>query len=264
MIALLAVGSSPLARGLPGINGRQQLGARIIPARAGFTRDAGVVRHPREDHPRSRGVYENISSTKGTPMGSSPLARGLRHAPAHADGRGGIIPARAGFTPGRPRRDQLREDYPRSRGVYSAMSSRMTSRAGSSPLARGLHGDSTPSGASLGIIPARAGFTMRWARVEARRSDHPRSRGVYFLFARIARPSPGSSPLARGLRCHQCRRGGVRRDHPRSRGVYMAAALAICSSSGSSPLARGLPLLYVSGSDGAGIIPARAGFTRKS
>ena len=220
MIALLAVGSSPLARGLPTTGHGTTYRYGIIPARAGFTRPGA----------RSR----------STLPGSSPLARGLRHAPAHADGRGGIIPARAGFTPGRPRRDQLREDYPRSRGVYSAMSSRMTSRAGSSPLARGLHGDSTPSGASLGIIPARAGFTMRWARVEARRSDHPRSRGVYPCSTSAAPTGPGSSPLARGLQGNHNdpdERGGIiparagftwrrrwrsarRRDHPRSRGVY--------------------------------------------
>ena len=51
----------------------------------------------------------------------------------------------------------------------------------------------------LGIIPARAGFTLRryCARVILR--DHPRSRGVYFLMGMEDSRVEGSSPLARGL-----------------------------------------------------------------
>ena len=56
----------------------------------------------------------------------------------------------------------------------------------------------------------------------------------------------------------------ARRDHPRSRGVYNIAPPSNALRWGSSPLARGLP------QPGAGdilvcrIIPARAGFTRRS
>ena len=70
-------GSSPLARGLRRSVASIVREARIIPARAGFTRwnvyDGGDA----EDHPRSRGVY--VSSTyRSQPIrGSSPLARGL-------------------------------------------------------------------------------------------------------------------------------------------------------------------------------------------
>ena len=54
-----------------------------------------------------------------------------------------------------------------------------TGQRGSSPLARGL-----PVGPDLvrgdrGIIPARAGFTLRETGAEKAASDHPRSRGVY-------------------------------------------------------------------------------------
>ena len=52
-----AVGSSPLARGLP-VSVQQTLErAGIIPARAGFTRVIGRFALDDEDHPRSRGVY---------------------------------------------------------------------------------------------------------------------------------------------------------------------------------------------------------------
>ena len=51
-------------------------------------------------------------------------------------------------------------------------------------------------------------------------------------------------------------------DHPRSRGVYTLAHLSSSVMSGSSPLARGLPQEVSRRAGGAGIIPARAGFTK--
>ena len=51
-------GSSPLARGLPTAWSGTARNARIIPARAGFTRSHPQARHPHRDHPRSRGVYD--------------------------------------------------------------------------------------------------------------------------------------------------------------------------------------------------------------
>ena len=134
-----SVGSSPLARGLrswcpPGV----RLG-RIIPARAGFTARSRVRSVTRSDHPRSRGVYSDTSAVVSLEVGSSPLARGLR-----ADGGeelpvGGIIPARAGFTSTSPLSSGGTVDHPRSRGVYCRSGKWRATRAGSSPLARGLH-----------------------------------------------------------------------------------------------------------------------------
>ena len=91
----------------------------------------------------------------------------------------------------------------------------------------------------------------------------------------------GSSPLARGLPVGTLRvdgpawiiparagftpgeRGPVaeRADHPRSRGVYAHLLRPLTRLAGSSPLARGLPIPLGTCSSGAGIIPARAGFT---
>ena len=94
----------------------------------------------------------------------------------------------------------------------------------------------------------------------------------------------GSSPLARGLRVWvrewfpawgiiPARAGFTDRrarqvrgpaDHPRSRGVYLGPAAHGAPTRGSSPLARGLlGDRHVDGGQG-GIIPARAGFTRRS
>ena len=53
------------------------------------------------------------------------------------------------------------------------------------------------------------------------------------------------------------------RDHPRSRGVYPSACRALRPALGSSPLARGLRERQDEGLGVDGIIPARAGFTRR-
>ena len=111
--------------------------------------------------------------------------------------------------------------------------------------------------------------------------DHPRSRGVYASRSTSSSSTPGSSPLARGLRLAVRQddlvlriipaRAGVTRpgswrhpwngDHPRSRGVYTLLNSFFSAISGSSPLARGLPAGGVCARGGRGIIPARAGFT---
>ena len=94
-------------------------------------------------------------------------------------------------------------DHPRSRGVYTSKGRPALSASGSSPLARGLLiNDITDGGAHriiparagftverqagpvrLGIIPARAGFTSCGIGSVFEGADHPRSRGVYGVWA---------------------------------------------------------------------------------
>ena len=93
-----AYGSSPLARGLPDSKSRAVSQDRIIPARAGFTSKCGAPAPQSADHPRSRGVYVQVTGAAFDPKGSSPLARGLPLVAAAAEDLDGIIPARAGFT----------------------------------------------------------------------------------------------------------------------------------------------------------------------
>ena len=179
----------------------------------------------------------------GRVVGSSPLARGLRHLHAQRGLVIRIIPARAGFTPaaGAPPGDG--GDHPRSRGVYRRLGGESGPGRGSSPLARGLHAPLRERPAPSGIIPARAGFTPRGPGRRGSWRDHPRSRGVYPTSGRRTAWSAGSSPLARGLPAsalHRARGPGIiparagftarrvrahprRRDHPRSRGVYRPA-----------------------------------------
>ena len=132
-------GSSPLARGLlgQGTDAAEEVG--IIPARAGFTHPSRARSSPRTDHPRSRGVYGGVNLKTIETDGSSPLARGLQGPSRHPSRRGGIIPARAGFTPIVNLCWSSAADHPRSRGVYLWPGRTGQRRPGSSPLARGLH-----------------------------------------------------------------------------------------------------------------------------
>ena len=156
-----------------------------------------------------------------------------------------------------------------------------TRRAGSSPLARGLHVPFDNTYRDIGIIPARAGFTGDVCDEASGPQDHPRSRGVYARAYTNCLDGWGSSPLARGLRSrthvrHTSRgiipaRAGftvwswgsmaVSEDHPRSRGVYFLPLRSEIMFSGSSPLARGLHNPGGNLSVRSRIIPARAGFT---
>ena len=193
-------GSSPLARGLHEWEAERPDANRIIPARAGFTTFRMTIPPGKEDHPRSRGVYEPPPGGRGAPSGSSPLARGLLEAAFTVLLEAGIIPARAGFTR-RPLRCRLHHwDHPRSRGVYPCPPSGASSEPGSSPLARGLHSGVRGAHLDAGIIPARAGFTSHRPRQRLPGQDHPRSRGVYRQPRGLVGHRGGSSPLARGLR----------------------------------------------------------------
>ena len=214
--------------------------------------------------------------------GSSPLARGLPRLTSQLRLSAGIIPARAGFTTARPPPTRPTPDHPRSRGVYHQAVSRSRARTGSSPLARGLPRAVGPAEGVAGIIPARAGFTRSEVTPALDFGDHPRSRGVYSPTVGIATKSPGSSPLARGLRAGSFQGvggGGIiparagftsthrprnwcESDHPRSRGVYAAETGSTPGIYGSSPLARGLPPRTHRPPGSHRIIPARAGFTR--
>ena len=256
-----SAGSSPLARGLPIAGGAVGGRGGIIPARAGFTLFVAfsVIDHP--DHPRSRGVYDSSVRSVLTGTGSSPLARGLPVSVGGCVTTPGIIPARAGFTLAPRSAFCCPQDHPRSRGVYWRWSCGAARLLGSSPLARGLRTTPTSISSHAGIIPARAGFTSRMSRRRGGRSDHPRSRGVYGPGSPLSPLSPGSSPLARGLRRPEARADPCRRiiparagftgcspwscdppaDHPRSRGVYRKLRRATPGRAGSSPLARGLP-----------------------
>ena len=240
---------------------RWRLCTRIIPARAGFTGGFALSGPFVKDHPRSRGVYPPTTTNPPSRAGSSPLARGLPAWEHCALAGRRIIPARAGFTELHIRGNAIDGDHPRSRGVYRFMGDGLVGIVGSSPLARGLHDRGVLPSFCWRIIPARAGFTRLSSIGSMRTPDHPRSRGVYSPSKTGARPSPGSSPLARGLPGGGQEQAEDRTDHPRSRGVYELSCPRTSAGAGSSPLARGLRAEVEAAWERIGIIPARAGFT---
>ena len=199
-------GSSPLARGLHSPASETTRLRGIIPARAGFTPLSRMERSTVPDHPRSRGVYCRVGVTMGGAEGSSPLARGLPCLNCVRSMTMRIIPARAGFTPWIILVISGMMDHPRSRGVYARGRGLVRAHRGSSPLARGLLDKCISSLAAMGIIPARAGFTVTELCAQHDHEDHPRSRGVYSTSAGRYRTYPGSSPLARGLHYGRRRR----------------------------------------------------------
>ena len=194
-------------------------------------------------------------------MGSSPLARGLRRTVLSPNVHVRIIPARAGFTGGNVCGPLESWDHPRSRGVYNIILPAPHGDAGSSPLARGLPRHSSMRIRLYRIIPARAGFTDVRGSADSRRTDHPRSRGVYFVecvgqtvVGRIIPARAGFTDLLNSI-------AEIEQDHPRSRGVYRCRRNPYPLRTGSSPLARGLPHQRNNPPRKRRIIPARAGFT---
>ena len=254
-------GSSPLARGLPFLDGFRGVEDRIIPARAGFTGVSPTGTYRWEDHPRSRGVYyRHLRHPLGDP-GSSPLARGLPSAAAASLSSVGIIPARAGFTRTGPGNRSRSPDHPRSRGVYFDFFRSDIHSGGSSPLARGLQGGPALCWAGTRIIPARAGFTSSRAHSPGSQRDHPRSRGVYVDSGHAHAGLVGIIPARAGFTTRRGTGMPSTSDHPRSRGVYPACLASTRAMMGSSPLARGLRARRSGQPSSRGIIPARAGFT---
>ena len=173
--------------------------SRWAPVQASRTHDPVTPPQAHRPFSRSRGVHGMPSVAASTIVGSSPLARGSRRPQGQRGGTCRIIPASTGFT-GRSSAPRSRgPDHPRSRGVYRARRAAAGLGGGSSPLARGLLRVVLLGGGLRRIIPARAGFTMPRLGMNAKSSDHPRSRGVYVVGVGCLLGVVGSSPLARGL-----------------------------------------------------------------
>ena len=257
--------------------------AWLIPARAGKTSERRGKGNEPWAHPRSRGENEAGAAVAHYTRGSSPLARGKRPRGDRRRRREGLIPARAGKTPTRSRLWPKPGAHPRSRGENARWNTCTWLGVGSSPLARGK--PSTQSGPTWrrGLIPARAGKTVRRRRTARLRRAHPRSRGENLALTEADDARVGSSPLARGKRVgHDTARAadgliparagktgiapsrnGAGAAHPRSRGENAKSHTGLAASRGSSPLARG----KLNRRDWTRIrfrlIPARAGKTKQ-
>ena len=150
---------------------------------------------------------------------------------------------------------------------------------GSSPRARGTDQRIRGSCRGRGIIPACAGNSAPTARSRCWCWDHPRVRGEQDADGLNSKPSPGSSPRARGTglaigrhhdvvgiipacagnSCSSPPANAGSRDHPRVRGEQCLRLYEQMSISGSSPRARGTVQRHLHGQLRGGIIPACAG-----
>ena len=91
-------GSSPRARGAPGLGPPRPDELGIIPACAGSTFSGCSPGSARTDHPRVRGEHNPTAGRLPWKPGSSPRARGAPLEPVGGEPRAGIIPACAGST----------------------------------------------------------------------------------------------------------------------------------------------------------------------
>ncbi len=214
-------------------------------------------------------------------LGSSPLARGGLRRACGTRRSGGLIPARAGRTGGGNCRHGLDGAHPRSRGADPSGQELVDLVLGSSPLARGGPKNVPQPPRGAGLIPARAGRTLRGSPGCSPTGAHPRSRGADVFPSGELHGHLGSSPLARGgpspsvgnnLRVGliPARAGrtvaasGYVREHgahPRSRGADQRMCRSPHAARGSSPLARGGPARRARDGGAGGLIPARAGRT---
>ena len=174
---------------------------RIIPALAGNTRVLVWTPFLHGDHPRSRGEYPVLATSRPVPAGSSPLSRGIRDTAGSWAGNHGIIPALAGNTARTLSTLPCSPDHPRSRGEYVLASAGVLYGHGSSPLSRGILSRQFARLNERRIIPALAGNTPNPRSPRKSRSDHPRSRGEYHPHRLHHQRPAGSSPLSRGIPC---------------------------------------------------------------
>ena len=193
-----------------------------------------------------------------------------------------IIPAYAGSTAFAQLREAVAEDHPRIRGEHRRMSSKRSSRRGSSPHTRGARISHHCHLRPVRIIPAYAGSTRDRAIRRHPPTDHPRIRGEHGMSFRRRTWTSGSSPHTRGAPALDV--GGAQldgiipayagstlrnaykltklEDHPRIRGEHRPGAHLDERLCGSSPHTRGARLPNFPASPKIWIIPAYAGSTR--
>ena len=93
-----AMGSPPLARGIPCDFEHKIMCIGITPAYAGNTPFSALSLLPSRDHPRLRGEYASIPRYENPCLGSPPLTRGILQHDRSSDRYRGITPAYAGNT----------------------------------------------------------------------------------------------------------------------------------------------------------------------
>ena len=147
-------------RGQPLDHINKLVDGRIIPARAGPTRDFSATECPGTDHPRSCGANAVCDIGCKLCCGSSPLVRGQLNVFLGFFHQLRIIPARAGPTEFDDTDEIVCPDHPRSCGANDVNTFVDDQSRGSSPLVRGQRVRWFHQPVQIRIIPARAGPTI--------------------------------------------------------------------------------------------------------
>ena len=274
-------GSSPLARGTRARHLLAVALVRFIPAGAGNTTARASPPSLPPVHPRWRGEHPKAPPIGTASAGSSPLARGTRHADALRLAADRFIPAGAGNTSRSCPWSTATTVHPRWRGEHYRIAARSRPAGGSSPLARGTQVQARLHVAGARFIPAGAGNTSEIRNSRGWTPVHPRWRGEHLRSRKGLPPRAGSSPLARGTPvrigpAHRARRfipagagntpASTTRQapwpvHPRWRGEHRGADDYNGQKDGSSPLARGTHVAEARCLARHRFIPAGAGNT---
>ena len=160
------VGSSPRVRGKPTSPPQLPYHLGLIPARAGKTNIVGISGCRCTAHPRACGENHLAARVRVPDCGSSPRVRGKLHELVHADAPVGLIPARAGKTSTHSRASSRPSAHPRACGENLKGAPTPLLPPGSSPRVRGKLPLTPQQKYHPGLIPARAGKTVRaktWA-----------------------------------------------------------------------------------------------------
>ena len=274
-------GSSPRGRGKHYQAFVAAMYGRLIPARAGKTGAAAVVRADPGAHPRAGGENFCPALNRRRTPGSSPRGRGK---PAGRPPPGGglrLIPARAGKTAQVQAHLCHLPAHPRAGGENQNASRLSAAWSGSSPRGRGKPALGLQFQGVPRLIPARAGKTQGKGTIADVYAAHPRAGGENQVFQLGINHSPGSSPRGRGkrrpapplilfLRLIPARAGKTpvvtvirisSAAHPRAGGENDYFEVMDATRAGSSPRGRGKLDFLCRVGTAAGLIPARAGKT---
>ena len=193
-------GSSPRGRGkLVILTSSEQLKG-LIPARAGKTLFDVSTGKQRRAHPRAGGENCAAWSFSLWMGGSSPRGRGKQHPQRERPGGHRLIPARAGKTKLLLEFPRLFRAHPRAGGENKGVEDAGGVLEGSSPRGRGKPLRLPTARSARGLIPARAGKTLRSRRLEKLAAAHPRAGGENSSSSLLSSSEAGSSPRGRGKR----------------------------------------------------------------
>ena len=234
-------------------------------------------------HPRACGENAETADDHLTMTGSSPRVRGKQQRRPLSPRDSGLIPARAGKTGGSVCRSASPAAHPRACGENSASAVGRPLVRGSSPRVRGKQGGQGRAPFLRRLIPARAGKTGAGLVEGLYYRAHPRACGENRAGQALDLECDGSSPRVRGKRSRgvayddpggliPARAGKTgpcpaastnARAHPRACGENCRGGSRTGSCAGSSPRVRGKPDHVPQRVRTRGLIPARAGKTRR-